>query len=148
METKNLWESLSGYGKMIPPFEMIKEQANYLEQTTSSLLIGEVLSRFKPSIDEIPDFYKNNKEVDLSNFVFCDFNIIVPNINNYKLALLRCVYSILYIYPANVIDYINEKVYTVDNENEVMSALSQIIQSKRVNTIINNLFSQSLRNNM
>ncbi len=139
MEMKNLWKVSAP--TTAAPNKIIEVQAQNLTEVTNGLVVGEVITK-TPSTVSGYIVSKVSPITNNPNILECTFNAIVPNLS-YKLQIMKIVFSVLEFYPLMLNDYINDKEYKVNSEDDLKSKLEEIIPSPNMTKVINNLMIQA-----
>lgn len=120
---KNLWGEIPKNVEVRTPFLILKEQASILTQMTNGLLIGEVDRR--PSLEQ--------------TLFSVRLRIKTPILNNYTYSVVEVKYPPK-LYPLKIRDFTDyEKEVECSSEEEFEAALSKILSSDAVKTVISTL---------
>jgi hypothetical protein len=141
MTDRNLWGTFTIAEKKSPK-SILQEQADFLKESTNNILMGEIYER--PFLEIDSDFVAKYAPITkVPNIIKCTFNVVVPKMNNYKMALFDVVYSILDFYPLTIRDAINKQELDCNNQDEFIYNLANVIQSEYTRKVIENLILQS-----
>lgn len=139
MEMKNLWKVSAP--KAEAPNIIMENQAQDLTEATNGLVVGEIITKGYPSVST----YMVSKVSPIThnpNILECTFHATVPSLN-YRLQIMRIVFSVFEFYPLILDDYINNEEYEVNNEDDLKSKLEEIIPSPNMTKVISNLMVQA-----
>ncbi|MCS3183449.1 hypothetical protein [Bacteroides thetaiotaomicron] len=148
MERRNLWPIFDANIEVMPK-TLLKEQAEYLEENTHKMVLGEVVSGETVSafgetfLRIVPDKFKKGPTLN-ENPLRHTFYIIAPKLNNYRFELLRVTHYRLHTYPLELFDSINEEKYELNNQDDFIKKLEYIFKSETVIDIIKSLIAQSI----
>jgi len=128
--SENLWGDLSGiHAGPVPPIAILREQAKILAEATKGLVLGSVTPALTP-----PQI----------GFMF---SLVAPALNNYTVALFQISHEMdlfpVYIFPQRV--QITGSTTTIKCANEFIfkQALSRVLGSSHVKSLIMGLVAQS-----
>lgn len=122
--TDNLWPKFSLDEVITSPKTILNEQAEFLAKGTKNLLTASI------KIETFSD----------SSIVYF-FEIVAPNLNNYKYTLFSLFQKDIFFYPCVLIR--NAERYTINDENHLIVSLKEVFSSELTKKIINSLIAQS-----
>lgn len=139
MEMKNLWKVSAPTA--VAPNIIMEAQAQNLTEATNGLVVGEITTKTLSTvsiyiISQVSPITRN------PNIWECTLNATVPKLN-YRLQIMKIVFSALEFYPLILNDYINGEEYEVDSEDDLKNKLEEIIPSPNMTKVINNLMVQA-----
>jgi hypothetical protein len=121
----DLWPEISAVETTPSPRAHLQQQADALTAKTKGLLRGEtILSK------EGGDFYVS-------------LNIVVPNLNLYTHTVLMATYNPLLLYPARLVDCVNDQNYECADAQEFLGDLAHILSSDGLRGVLTALLSQA-----
>lgn len=136
---KNLWKV--SVPKAEAPNIIMENQAQDLTEATNGLVVGEIITKGYTSVST----YMVSKVSPIThnpNILECTFHATVPSLN-YRLQIMRIVFSVFEFYPLILDDYINNEEYEVNNEDDLKEKLEKIIPSPNMTKVISNLMVQA-----
>jgi hypothetical protein len=69
--------------------------------------------------------------------------IVVPRLGDYKYGVTRLQYNPIHVYPAKLFDITESKVFEVNDEKELKSALKAIFSKPGLRKVISSLLRQA-----
>lgn len=129
-EIENLWPTDLGRLDIRMPKEILLKQAQYLENLTKNILVGEVKTS-KSVIDQT--------KIQVINY---EFVIKVPSLGNYQFSLLRVMHD-FNIYPIKVFNVLTETEEFANDETAFIQALKRIFSDRTTTNAINAVLSDN-----
>jgi len=120
MSSKNLWGDLSRVETAPGPRAILLEQARYLTEAMSGMLVG--------SVGE--GYYGENLRYSL--------NIKVPALNNYLVSLLAADHGVE-LYPVHLVAIRPPRDITCANEAEFEDAVGAVLSSSEIKGLLSRL---------
>ena len=122
------------FGNLTPPDEIVETQCKFLSEATQGKIIAKLFNR------------SHLADMDDDDFSY-EFFIASPFTPNYKFSVMHISHKIPY-YPLDIFmdrDIADEifagySIKTCEDEENFISALSKIINSKKVKNVINSLY--------
>lgn len=124
METASLWGALPLESKMQTPLTILQEQAAILTKETNGLLEGETTSK--------------NESSKIKSYL----RIVAPLLSRYTLSVVRVTHDI-FVYPAEIYDFVNQTAYKCDSQEECVRVISEILTSNKLHKALAALIAQS-----
>ena len=110
MATEDLWGDLPKAADSVNmPKSILEEQASLLSEKTNRILEGYI-----------------DAEHDSPDSALFSLYVVVPRLGDYKYGVTRLQYNPIHVDPAKVFDITESKVFEVNDEKELQSALKAI----------------------
>lgn len=133
---ENLWPSSLGQLDIIPPVQILSQQAEYFNAMMQNVLQASVLSYAAPVF--------NPGSAAQSEVLVHDFEVKMPVLGNYSVILIKMTHDPLKLYPVVVEDKIAAKQYAgIDSEEMLIRTFKDIFNSPEMNRTISALLVQA-----
>ena len=131
---KSLWPKFENLDQILTPKDILRVQAEFLNQSTSNTLLGIVKTvKFTPDDFDLTDF----------EFLFSHTLEISAIKLNYSFTLLQITHNALEIYPCRLICALASVDQECKSEEDLESELSKVLNLPKVFSAVQSLILQS-----
>lgn len=139
---ENLFENIKKVDILLP-LQILEEYANSFNETFKGKLVFEIKHKMEDTHDPWTglEVVFSSKEQEEKNMVVRAY-IIAPELNNYRLLVLKLVYKISQVYPCNIECILDNQKKDCKDSNQVKSVLKGVFTSQSFQKPVQMLLAQ------
>ena len=123
---KNLWGEIPQAERIRIPATILQEQAEIIGELTGGVIRGKI-----------------NTGTDSDGDIFCNLELLVPSLNNYRYMLIYTFYHPPFSYPSYVKASWESQYVEANNSEAFEELLGRILGAERTKMIISSFLAQA-----